>query len=140
MYVLYSNIQIKSIKKNWFGTIVDYDFKFSKNSSKYEITIINFCDRELSVNMYRVEKSTYTVFNSKPPMWTSPLLYLCVDLFPLLKNGIFVCLFDWGFGPNREFFTHIETSPLPVNGFKFWPMFGSITRVQHGNSFLYSFA
>ena len=32
-----------------------------------------------------------------------------------LKRGVmivlFVCLF-WGFLPNREFFTHIETSPL----------------------------
>ena len=47
-----------------FGTIVDYGFNFSKNSSKYEITLIIFCDRGL--NMYHMEKSTYTLFNSKP--------------------------------------------------------------------------
>ena len=47
-----------------FGTIVDYGFNFSKNSSKYEITLIILCDRGL--NMYHMEKSTYTLFNSKP--------------------------------------------------------------------------
>ena len=37
---------------------------------------------------------------------------------------LFVCLFK-GYRYTREFFTHIETSPLPVKGFKFWPMLGS---------------
>ena len=32
----------------------------------------------------------------------------------------FVCLFGV-FRPNRKFFTHLETSPLPVKGYKFWP-------------------
>ena len=32
---------------------------------------------------------------------------------------VFVCLFNWGFRPTRKFFTHMETSPLPVKGFKF---------------------
>ena len=34
------------------------------------------------------------------------------------------CLFclSWIFRPTREFFTHMETSPLPVKGCKFWPM------------------
>ena len=31
---------------------------------------------------------------------------------------LFVCLF-WGFCPIREFFTHIETSPLPMKGCEF---------------------
>ena len=37
-----------------------------------------------------------------------------------------MCNFLFGvFRPTREFFTHIETSPLPVNGCKFWPMLGT---------------
>ena len=41
------------------------------------------------------------------------------------KNLIhgFVCWFVWGFRPTREFLTDMETSPLPVNGCKFWPIF-----------------
>ena len=31
-------------------------------------------------------------------------------------------MFVWSFSPTREFFTHLETSPLPVKGCKFWPM------------------
>ena len=33
---------------------------------------------------------------------------------------LFVCLFGV-YSPTREFFTHMETSPLPVKGCKFWP-------------------
>ena len=36
----------------------------------------------------------------------------------------FVCLFGV-FHPTREFFTHMETSPLPVKGCKFWHMLGT---------------
>ena len=32
---------------------------------------------------------------------------------------MFVCLFVWVFRPTREFFTHMETSPLPMKGCKF---------------------
>ena len=38
------------------------------------------------------------------------------------KTNLFVCLFVCLFGvyrPTREFFTHMETSPLPVKGCKF---------------------
>ena len=36
----------------------------------------------------------------------------------------FVCSFVKGrvYRPTREFFTHMETSPLPMKGCKFWPM------------------
>ena len=37
---------------------------------------------------------------------------------------LLVCLFRVC-RPNREFFSHIETSPLPVKGCKFWPRFGN---------------
>ena len=43
-------------------TVVDYGFKFSINSNKYEITYINFfLDCGLSVNVYRVEK-VYSIY------------------------------------------------------------------------------
>ena len=49
-----------------------------------------------------------------------------------IKNGqqphqsicLFVCLFGV-YRSTREFFTHMETSTLPVKGFKFWPMVGT---------------
>ena len=31
----------------------------------------------------------------------------------------------WVFRPTREFFSHIETSPLPVKVCKFWPILGT---------------
>ena len=37
---------------------------------------------------------------------------------------LFVCLFGV-FCSTRYFFTHLETSPLPVRGCKFWPMLGT---------------
>ena len=38
------------------------------------------------------------------------------------KNNSVLLLF-WGFfyPPTRDIFTHLETSPLPVKGYKFWP-------------------
>ena len=36
---------------------------------------------------------------------------------------LFVCFF-WGFRTTRDFLTHMETSPLPLKGCKFWPIFG----------------
>ena len=35
-----------------------------------------------------------------------------------------VCFFGV-YRPTRKFFTHMETSPLPVEGCKFWPMLGT---------------
>ena len=40
---------------------------------------------------------------------------------------IFVCLYVWGFFcPTQEYFTHKETSPLPVKGWTFWPMTSNV--------------
>ena len=36
-----------------------------------------------------------------------------------------VWLFFGVYRPTREFFTDMETSPLPVKGCKFWPMLGT---------------
>ena len=44
-----------------------------------------------------------------------------IQLLPRSRVGLFVL---GGFRPTREFFTHMETSPLPVKGCKFWPMLG----------------
>ena len=53
-------------------------------------------------------------------IWTCMFIDVC--------NGCtfirFICLFGV-FRPTREFFTHLETSPLPVKGCKFWPMVGT---------------
>ena len=37
---------------------------------------------------------------------------------------LFVCLYGV-YSPTREFFFHMETSPLPVKGCIFWPMLGT---------------
>ena len=38
---------------------------------------------------------------------------------------IFVCLFFGVYRPTQNFFTHMETSPLPVKDCKFWSMLGT---------------
>ena len=43
----------------------------------------------------------------------------------ILWNSLFVYLLFGVYRPTREFFTHMETSPLPVKGRKFWPMLGA---------------
>ena len=44
--------------------------------------------------------------------------------------GCFFFLFVWRLSPTWEFFTHMETSPLPMKGWKFLPMLGT-----HGHWF-----
>ena len=39
---------------------------------------------------------------------------------------LFVCVFFGVYRLTWEFFTYIETSPLPVKGCKFWPMLGTL--------------
>ena len=39
--------------------------------------------------------------------------------------GYFVCVFLGGFRPTREFFTHMETSALPMKSCTFGPMLGT---------------
>ena len=44
--------------------------------------------------------------------------------------GFFLSLYRYirlfvGLRPTRKFFTHMETSPLPVKGIKFWPLLGT---------------
>ena len=52
----------------------------------------------------------------------------------------FVCLYIWFFGggvyrPIRKFFTHIETSPLPVKGCKFWPICSTLMAIEQWGFF-----
>ena len=44
-----------------------------------------------------------------------------------IRFEVFVCSFRlfWAYRPTRKFFTHMETSPLPVKGCKFLPMLGT---------------
>ena len=61
-------------------------------------------------------------------------LYHWMDTEVLLEPGsprdlnfwccLFVCL-PGVYRPTREFFTHMETSLVPVKGCKFWPMLGT---------------
>ena len=48
---------------------------------------------------------------------------IALFLYLILFVCLFVCLFVYR--PIREFFTHMEMSPLPVKGCKFWPMLGT---------------
>ena len=41
------------------------------------------------------------------------------------------------FRPTREFFSHMETSPMPVKGCKFWPLFGTHEQWGFLNSVLW---
>ena len=50
--------------------------------------------------------------------------------FPFAKEAsyrskVHICLVCGFFGPTRESFTHLKTSPLPVNGCKFCSMLGT---------------
>jgi hypothetical protein len=44
--------------------------------------------------------------------------------YPVTVSGLFVCLFTV-IRLAEEFFTYMETSPLPVKGCKFMPMLGA---------------
>ena len=53
-------------------------------------------------------------------------------LVPFYKR-LMLCLFALGFfPPTRDFFTRMETSPLPVKGCKFWPMLDTHGHEQWG--------
>ena len=58
--------------------------------------------------------------------------FACSFVRLFVRSGflcVFVCLL-WVFRPTREFFSHIETLPLPAKGFKFWPNIGTIAVEQ----------
>ena len=58
------------------------------------------------------------------------LFSICLIGWPEISSYIMKCWLTWfkiGFSSHSEVFTHMETSPLPVRGFKFWPIRGSYT-------------
>ena len=59
---------------------------------------------------------------------------MCFIVKFITELGIlFVFFFMWGlYRPTRDFFTHMETSPLLVKGCKFLPMLGTHGHEQSG--------
>ena len=55
---------------------------------------------------------------------TTSIMRRCSISLIWVRVHSFVSLFEI-FCPTREFFTNMETSPLPVNDWKFWPMLGT---------------
>ena len=54
------------------------------------------------------------------------LHYACIYLESNVMYYIYYCMFIWSLSAHsREFFTPLETSPLPVKGCKCWLMFGT---------------
>ena len=66
-------------------------------------------------------------------------VFLKFQCAPAIDTVYFVCLFVclFGFGvhcPAREFFTYMDTSPLPVKGCKFRPMLGTFWQLSSEGS------
>ena len=55
---------------------------------------------------------------------TTSIMRRCSISLIWVRVHSFVSLFEI-FRPTRELFTHMETSPLPVKDWKFWPMLGT---------------
>ena len=67
-------------------------------------------------------------------LWKKPHNYILIYFFFYVKSYLNECTYTysskdrcvyWVNCPTQEFFTHMETSPLPVRGCKFWPMLGT---------------
>ena len=74
----------------------------------------------------------YLVLFIKNDLWAANNFVSPKGVF---KVCLFVCLFVWLFGdfcPTREFFIHLETSPLPVKVFRFWPLLSTHVIKQWG--------
>ena len=53
--------------------------------------------------------------------WNDLWHWLLVKTYKNVSVCLFICLFVRVFRPTREFFTHMETSFLPIKGCKVWP-------------------
>ena len=61
-----------------------------------------------------------------PPLTTIAIQYFFyLESSSGLRKGLLVRL-SGVLRPTREFFTHMEISPLPVKSCKFWPIFGTL--------------
>ena len=57
--------------------------------------------------------------------------YILFYLYTLTKcDNIFLFLLFGSLRPTREFFTYMETSPLPVKGCKFLPMYPALVIIE----------
>ena len=90
--------------------------------------------RLLGINSYAQIPTGITAelwyISSQPVVHSDQCFFVCliVCLFAWLCVCLLVCVFVCLFGifrPTPEFFTTLETSPLPVKGCKFWPMLGT---------------
>ena len=94
----------------------------SKHSSSNVVLAVAYLilyDKERSSTSFLIVKAKLTPTHGH----TIPRVELCAAT----AKHIVVCFFGV-YRPTREFFTHMETSPLPVKGCKFLPMLGT-----HGN-------
>ena len=55
--------------------------------------------------------------------YTKDCIYSFVNMFLIFVVVFF--LFVWIYPHTREYFTHMETSPLPVKGYKVLPRLGT---------------
>ena len=94
------------------------------NSTCSAIGTMLFCSSTIKQSMHAIpqKKSIRVCISWYIHTHGSPGTCTCTAC---LRVTVFVCLFVclfvfWGvYRPTREFFTHIETSPLPVKGCKF---------------------
>ena len=141
---------LENSKKNGQTCSTKYTkiIKFRYTVSKYFIWIILTCNITLSHRSYFFLPEVRVLFTTKlcstnthwMRVWFSiwfaylnalrlriQLLYVmtvvwklaCSPKWSITLFNLSVCLFVC---PTREFFTHLETSPLPVKGCKFWPV------------------
>ena len=90
-------------------------FYVERNRQKYKIELLNGFLWWHTFAIYMQDKLVVNVQNNNVNMRHIyvNLQHIYVDMQPN-----YVCLFVWGFSPTREFFTHLETSPLNVKGCK----------------------
>ena len=85
-----------------------------------------YCRRNPSFIMGKMsifQMKYFAICSKRSKSLLSPTSFSCVK-FLYVGSGSIICLFVV-YRPTREFFTHMETSPLPVKGCKFWPMLGT---------------
>ena len=150
LFVEYANI-LKLIIDIFcgFGWLIDWEYKdvilTGKGSQKYyesnlKSNIILLWKYTINLNR-EIFKNLMTIYIRKEwhglcfwhnnsflkktePIFLPHGISVKTSTFEVRIGGYLICLFG-GFRPTRKFFTHLETSPLPVEGCKFWPMLGT---------------
>ena len=90
----------------------------------FPVSFISASDNSLPPDGFLSDLSPFT-FRASCTNWYAlyfkNLISKCTSLFRNFH------LF-WGFPPTWKFFTHMERSPLPLKGCKFWPVLGTLGR------------